>query len=84
MQYTCPDLICAANNLPSYTSAPYAPVLQVVKHLTLYLAGLPHCPIIYLSDIYGTTTHELHQEVYPGDFHSQNIPNSRIAFVAGG
>ena len=39
---------------------------------------------MYPAGLYGTTTHELHQEVYPGDFDSQTISNGIVDFIYGG
>ena len=39
---------------------------------------------MYPSGLYGTTTHELHQEVTSGNFHSHNISNFFVSFVDGG
>ena len=38
---------------------------------------------MYPAGLYGTTTHDLHQEVSPGYFHPQKISNSLVAFSYG-
>ena len=84
MQYTCLDLIYTTSRLYSYAAAPSIPAFQGIKHLILYRTCLHHCPIIYPSVIYGTKTHELCQEVSPGNYHSKNTPISLFAFADGG
>ena len=39
---------------------------------------------MYPYGIDGTKTHELRQEVPPGDFQPQNISNGLVAFADGG
>ena len=59
-------------------------MFQGIKHLTRYLASLPHLPTMYPCVLDVTTTHELRQEVSPGDLHSRNVPNILISFAYGG
>ena len=83
MQYTRPDLMYDVNRLSSNYSDPSEPALQGINLLVCYLAILPHRPIMYPAVLYGTTTHDLRQEVSPGEFYSQNISNGLVDFSDG-
>ena len=76
--------MCAINRLSSHVAAPSVPEFQGIKHLIQYLDGCLQCPIMYPYGLARTTTHELHQQLYPGDFHSQKIYNGLVAFSDGG
>ena len=84
MQYTRTDIMYYSNGLSIQDSDPSAPSLQGINHLIRYLAGFPPDPIIYPDGLDGNTTHELCQEVSPGDFHSQNIYNDLVDFADWG
>ena len=71
----------AVSRLSSHVSIPSAPSFQGINHLIIYLDIGPQCPIIYPASIDVTTTHELRQEVSPGDFHSQKISNGLVDFL---
>ena len=83
-QYTLPDLMNDVNCLSINLSDPSEPPFKGINNLISYLSVCPHRPIMYPSGLYGTTTHDLHQEVSPGDFHSQNISNGLVDFANGG
>ena len=72
------------NRLSRYTAAPSASAFQGIKNLILYLSDCIHLPIVNPSGLDVTTTHELCQEVSPGDFHSHNISNGPVNFTDGG
>ena len=84
MQYTLPYLMYAFNHLSIHSYDPSSPNLQGIKYLIGYLPGFPNRPIMYPTVLYGTTTHELHQEVALGDFHSQKISNCLLFLADGG
>ena len=83
MLYTCPDILYDVNLLSSLYFVPSAPAFHGTKYLICYLSVCPHRPIMYPAYLKGTTTHDLRQEVSPGDFHSQNISNGLDFFVSG-
>ena len=84
MLYNLPDLIYAVNRFSIHDFPPSAPYLQGIKHLIRYLSVWTHCTIMYHTGLDVTTTHDLHQEASPGEFHSQNISNGLVAFSDGG
>ena len=73
----------AVNRLSSHDYAPSAPIFQGINNLIRYLAGCPNYTIMYATGLDGTTIHDLHQEVYPVEFHSQKIYNGLITFADG-
>ena len=84
MQYTRPDLMYAVKCLSRNDSSPSDSAFQCRKDLIWNLSGFPYLPIIYTYGIDGTNTHNLRQEVSPGDFHSKNISNCLVDFADGG
>ena len=81
MKYNRLDIMYAVNCPYSHDSEPSAPDFQVIKHLICYLSRFPHYPNMYPYGLYGTTTRDLFQDIYPGNFHSQKIPNGLVASV---
>ena len=73
----------SVNRLSIHSFYPSEPYFQGFKHLILYLYVCPHRLIIYPAVLDGATTHDLRQEVSPGDFHSQKISNGLVAFEYG-
>ena len=67
-----------------YSTAPFVPSFQGVKRLVCCIYICPNHTIMYLSDLGGTTTHELLQYFSPGNFNSQNISNVLFALSDGG
>ena len=84
MQYTLPDIMYDVNCISRHESSPSASYFQGINQLIHYLSGYPHCPIMYPDGLYGTTTHDLCQEVSSGKFHSQHISNVLVTFSDGG
>ena len=84
MQYTRPDLMYTVNRIYNHAYDPSTKALQGINHPIRYLTGCPQCPIMYPSSLNGTIIHEIRQEVFPGDFHSQNISNDLVVFVDEG
>ena len=78
MSFKRPDIIYDINSLSRNSYAPLVISFLGIKHLICYLDGLPHHLIIYPSILYGTTTHELPQEVFQCEFHSQKTPNGLV------
>ena len=84
MQYICPDIMYAVNRLSNHNSAPSSPAFKGIKKFIRCLSGFPHCPTMYPSGIDGTNTHDIHQDIYPGELHYQKISNGLVDFVDGG
>ena len=84
MQHTHPDIIYALKRLYIYATVSSAPAFQGINYLIRHLDGFYHRPFMYPYVIYGTTTHELHQDIYPGEFHFKNIRNTLVDFSGGG
>ena len=83
VQYTCPDLIYAVNSLSGHVSDPSPSALQGIKRLIQCLYGCTQCIIMYPTGLVGTATHDLHQEVFPDEYHFQKISNGLVPFLYG-
>ena len=81
MQYTFPDIMYAVNRLSSHNYTPSAPDFQGINQLIRYIYGRPHLPIMYTAGINGNTTHDIHKEVYPGNFQYQNKYDGLVDFA---
>ena len=84
MQYTRADIMYDVKYLSRNYYSSSESSFQGIKQLIWYLYGFTHLPIMYPSGLDGTTTHDLRQEVSPGDFHYQKIPNGLVDFADGG
>ena len=71
------------NCISSHAYALSVEVFQWIKHPIRYLAGWSHPPIIFTTGLDSNTTHELRQEVSPGNLHYQSIFNGLVAFAYG-
>ena len=74
----------AVNRVSSHASAPSVPDFEGIKRLIHFLDGCSHCTIMYPTGLDGTTTHDLCQEVSPGNFQSQKISSDLVDLVDGG
>ena len=83
MQSIHPDIMYSVKNLSRHVSSPTVTTFQGIKHLIYYLDGCPYHPIMYIAGLDGATTHDLRQDVYLCDFHSQKISNDLVTFLCG-